>query len=90
MDTLKEKGIHQEIFIRDRSQLTVTSVEDVQSFDDSCIILKSGYGLMAIDGSELHITELSTDSGELLVEGKIGGVVFFEADEKKKKRRFFS
>ncbi len=90
MDTLKEKSVHQEIFIRDRTQLTVTSVEDVRSFDDSCIILQSGYGLMAIDGSGLHITSLSVDTGELLVEGNISGVVFFEADEKKKKRRLFS
>ncbi len=90
MDTLSEKSIHQEISIRDRSMLSVTAVEDVRSFDESCIILKSGYGLMAIDGSDLHITQLSVDTGELLVEGKISGVVFFEADAGKKKRRFFS
>lgn len=87
MDTLKESGIHQEILLRDRTQLTVTSVEDVQSFDESCIILKSGFGMMAIDGSELHITQLSVDSGELLVEGKIGGVLFFDSAERKKKAR---
>lgn len=90
MDTVKESKVHQEIHLLNRSELTVTSVEDVQSFDENSIILKSGYGMIAIDGSELKIVNLSVDSGELLVEGKIGGVVFFETTEKKKKRGLFS
>ncbi len=69
---------HQEINISDRSRLTLTGVENVESFDDTTIILKSNFGMIAIDGEELHISALSSQSGELYVEGKIGGVVFFE------------
>ena len=74
------------ITLKNRSQLSITGVEDVQSFDDKNIILKSSYGMVAIDGESLHIDELSTDTGVLLVEGQIGGVFFFEPDQPKKKR----
>lgn len=75
-----DKGTNerQEINISDRSRLTLTGVENVESFDDTTIILKSNFGMIAIDGEELHIASLSSQSGELYVEGKIGGVVFFE------------
>ncbi len=90
MDAIRENNAHQEIILHDRAKLTVTCVEEVQSFDENCIILKSGFGMIAVDGSELKITNLSVDSGELLVEGKIGGVVFFESAMRKKKRGLFS
>ncbi len=79
----------QEIKILDRSRLTVTGVEDVQSFDDRSIILKSNHGMMAIDGEALRISDLSVETGVLHVEGNIGGVIFFEPSEPKKKRGFF-
>ena len=74
------------ITLKDRSRLSITGVEDVQSFDDKSIILKSNHGMVAIDGESLRIDELSTDNGVLLVEGQIGGVFFFEPNEPKKKR----
>ena len=80
---------HQEITVSDRSRLTITGVEDVQSFDDKSIILKSNYGMIAIDGEGLHISHLSVETGELNIEGLIGGVFFFEPAEQKKKRGFF-
>ncbi len=79
----------QEINLSDRSRLTITGVEDVQSFDDQSIILKSSSGMMANDGKELKISHLSVETGELYIEGNIGGIIFFELSEPKKKRGFF-
>ncbi len=84
-----DKGMNerQEINISDRSRLTLTGVENVESFDDTAIILKSNFGMIAIDGEDLHISALSSQSGELYVEGKIGGVVFFDPRPEKGARR---
>lgn len=79
----------QMIHISERKNLTVTGVEDVQSFDEESIILKTNLGMLAVDGKALHITHLSVETGELYIEGEIGGVVFFEPSEPKKKRGFF-
>ena len=79
----------QEIRITDRSRLSVNCVEDVTSFDENSIIVKTGFGMLAVDGKELRITALNTDTGELFVEGDIGGVVFFGEESPKKKRGLF-
>ncbi|MGN1128474.1 MAG: YabP/YqfC family sporulation protein [Candidatus Flemingiibacterium sp.] len=78
----------QEIILRDRSYLKITGVGDVSSFDESGIILSSCNGDITVDGSELRITSLSSDTGEIVVEGRIGGVFYFE-ERPAKKRGFF-
>lgn len=77
----------QEIRISDRARLFVTGVEDVRSFDEVSIVLKSNFGMIAVDGRDLRITSLSKDSGELFIEGVIGGVIFFDPEETKSKKR---
>ncbi len=80
----------QDIIISDRARLSISGVEDVQSFDQTSVILKTNNGMVAVDGEELRIGELSTESGKIYIEGRIGGVVFFEAAEPKKKRGLFA
>lgn len=57
------------IILEDRKKLTVSGVEDVESFDESQIILLTNQGNLIIRGSELHIDSLSLDTGELAVTG---------------------
>ena len=62
-----------------RRRLTVTGVEDVERFDDSCIVLATCVGTMIISGEELHIGKLSLDGGELHVDGEIDAVTYEDA-----------
>ena len=78
----------QEIVLRNREYLKINDVTDVVSFDENGVILESGFGSISVDGAELRVTRLATGSGEIEIEGKIGGVVFFEARESLKKRAF--
>jgi len=80
---------HQEIRISDRSRLFISGVEDVTSFDENTIIIKSSFGTLAVDGSSLKVESLSTQTGELFIEGTIGGVVFLDESEPSKKRGLF-
>ena len=80
----------QDIIISDRARLSISGVEDVQSFDETSVILKTNNGMVAVDGEGLHINELSVETGKISIEGNIGGVVFFDAAEQKKKRGFFT
>lgn len=79
----------QEIVLRNREYLKINDVTDVVSFDENGVILESGYGSISVDGAELRVTRLATGSGEIEIEGKIGGVVFFEAREKPEKKGVF-
>ena len=59
------------LILEDRSRLTVTGVEDVDSFDEQRIILKTAKGALIIRGSDLHIDKLSLETGELAVSGLV-------------------
>lgn len=83
------RDIHQDVILRDRARLSINGVEDVLSFDEEGIILKSNLGSISIDGHGLHITRLSVETGELEIEGEIGGIVYFEPSEPTKKRGLF-
>lgn len=59
------------LILEDRSRLSVTGVEDVDSFDEQRIILKTARGALIVRGTELHIDKLSLEAGELAVSGLI-------------------
>lgn len=59
------------IILEDRERLSVSGVEDVDSFDDRQIVLRTTQGSLILRGSELHIDRLSLETGELGVTGLI-------------------
>lgn len=59
------------IILEDREKLMVSGVEDVDSFDDRQIVLRTSKGNLILRGSDLHIDKLSLDTGELAVTGLI-------------------
>jgi sporulation protein YabP len=67
----KLKAKSHNLILEDRSRLSVTGVEDVDSFDEQRIILKTAKGALIIRGGELHIDKLSLETGELAVSGLI-------------------
>ena len=63
-----------------REKLTVSGVEDVERFDENCIIMSTCVGTLVISGEDLHIGKLSLDGGELHVTGSIDGVNYEERE----------
>ena len=59
-----------------REKLTVSGVEDVERFDDTCIVLTTCAGTLVVSGEALHIGKLSLDGGELLVDGHIESISY--------------
>ena len=53
-----------------REHLTVSGVEDVERFDENCIVMATCVGTLIVSGEELHIGKLSLDGGELHVDGR--------------------
>ena len=66
------------ITLEGREKLTVGGVEDVERFDDSCIIMSTCAGTLIVTGEGLHIDKLSLDGGELHVDGRIDGLEYEE------------
>ncbi len=76
------------LILKDRSQLTVSGVTDVDSFDENLITAYTDYGELTIKGEELHISVLNIDTGDLSIEGKISSLVYL--DNQPKSTSFFS
>lgn len=77
-DDKKYPAIPHCVSMEDRKKITLTGVRDVDSFDEQTITLVTDFGELSLRGTELHIGKLSTDSGEMTVEGKIDALIYSE------------
>ncbi len=75
MTEQKEKSPNM-IMLDNRSKLTVSGVNDVDSFDEQTVVAYTDYGQLTIQGRELNITKLSVESGELSVEGCVSSLIY--------------
>lgn len=72
----KKQSMPHALTLSDRRRLTVSGVDDVESFDDREITLYTAGGVLAVRGSGLKIEKLTIDGGELLVEGRIDSLEY--------------
>lgn len=72
----KSKGKSQNIIIESRKSLTVSGVTDIDRFDENIIVLFTELGELTVKGRDLHVNRISVESGDLIVEGEIGAVIY--------------
>lgn len=70
--------------MHDRRLVQVTGVVDVISFDASEIILETESGLLLIKGTELHMSHLTLDKGEVHVDGNIDSLTYSDSNKASK------
>ncbi len=68
----KEHGLSME----NRGRLTVSGVEDVESFDENEIVMLTSQGSLIVRGSGLHIGKISLDESVMKVEGLINELCY--------------
>ncbi|MBQ8398752.1 MAG: YabP/YqfC family sporulation protein [Clostridia bacterium] len=78
------KAVQSKIELIDRGVLRLDGVEDILSFDEHSVYLKTVQGNLNIDGNDLHITRLCLEEGELVLSGHIDGLYYVIQTEKKK------
>ncbi len=64
-----------------RKTAAVTGVKEVQSFDEQEVLLETEMGLLIIRGSGLHIDRLTTERGEVDLNGRIDSLIYTEAKD---------
>ncbi|WP_243418814.1 sporulation protein YabP [Pseudoflavonifractor capillosus] len=64
------------ILLEGREQLTVSGVEEVESFDENTIVMSTVKGTLVVRGEDLHIEKLSLDGGDMKVEGSVDSLTY--------------
>ena len=76
-----------ELRLETRARLNVTGVREVESFDESAVVLHTAKGVLVIRGQSLHLQTLSIDGGQVAVDGTVDALVY---EETQKQGGFFS
>ena len=64
-----------------RKRLTLTGIKDVVSFDLTQILLESTLGMIHIKGSDIKVTRLSLEKGEVDIEGTVDSIVYSDVKD---------
>ncbi len=65
----------------------ITGVTDVIAFDSNQILLETSEGMLSIHGSELHVSRLHIEDGEVDVSGKVDSLIYSEHGSYRKKQK---
>ncbi|MGN0621214.1 MAG: sporulation protein YabP [Porcipelethomonas sp.] len=79
-DEKKSTAVHN-VIMENRKSLTISGVTDVDSFDERCISLYTQMGELVIKGRDLHINEVSVETGDMTVEGDIWALNYGDKDK---------
>lgn len=75
---MEKQALPHKLTLQDREKLTMTGVSEVVGFDDTAVTLRTGLGMLTIQGSQLKLRQLSEEGGQLAIEGKVTALSYEE------------
>ena len=69
-------GATHSLELYERSRMVITGVTDVSEFSDDTVKLKTNMGAMTVKGSELTISKLDTNDGDVEINGSINSIQY--------------
>lgn len=75
---MTEEHLPHRLQLNERRQLTMTGVAEVVSFDDSTVVLHTSLGTLIVQGRELQLKTLSTEGGQVAVDGTVTALIYEE------------
>ena len=64
--------------LEDRTHLTVSGVEEVMSFDEREIAMRTGHGDLIVRGEGMTISKLNVEGGDVHIHGEITQLCYEE------------
>lgn len=75
---MAEERFPHKLTLNERSQLTMTGVTEVVSFEDSAVVLRTSLGILTVHGQNLQLKTLSLEGGQVAVEGTVSALIYEE------------
>lgn len=85
---MEENKVHK-VVLENREKLTISAVEDVESFDDEKVVVITDMGTMTVTGGDFRISRLNVDDGQLVIEGEIDEIAYSNTIRNDKSGGFF-
>ncbi len=73
---IEDKKNKHNIIILDRSNIKITGILDVISFDEEIVVAETELGVLVLKGINFHLNKLTLDNGDLEIEGEIYSLVY--------------
>ncbi len=64
--------------LNDRKSLILSGTAEVLSFDENAVVLKTGLGILTVQGHQLHLKTLSPENGQVAIDGQIAALIYEE------------
>lgn len=78
----KAPPLHHNLIMEDRSNMTLSGVTDVDCFDERVINLYTQLGELTIKGRNLHIDNVSVETGDMRITGDIWSLQYGDRDRR--------
>lgn len=85
-NTVKKPHI---LTLDNRSLLSLTGVEDVVGFDEQTINIRLADSTLVVKGASLHISKLSLDSGDVVIDGRISSLQYLGVSARNLRAKLF-
>ncbi len=86
---MDEKRMPHNVIMENKQKLSVSQVEDVDTFDEGKIVLYTADDTMIIEGYDLHIQKLDVAGGEMVITGEIVSLAYTGRNGEKSGKGFF-
>ena len=88
---MNTEAVKHRLSLLDRRQLELSGVKDVVSFDETNVVLQTVCGMLSVEGEDLHVQVLNTESGVVVLEGTVNAVTYYrdESNDKNGSNGFF-
>ena len=86
----EQQHLPHNLTLNDRKKLTLTGISEVISFDDNSVIMHTPLGTLIVQGSGLQLKTLTTEGGNVAVEGEIIAISYEQSRAGGWLGRFFS
>ena len=80
----------QEIKLIDRSNISLTGVNKIVSFDDEEFLMETTMGNLRLLGENLELLKLDTNDGNVKIKGKINSFTYIDGNVIKNKESVFN
>ncbi len=74
-EQLKTDLLHQ-LTVKEREQMHISGVTDVESFDEETVKMVTTCGALTVSGTDLHISELHLETGDVRLTGRVDNLQY--------------